>query len=112
MKPCKSILASKSEHKAGYDWNTYASVNANCCPMQIRGPPLNGKYCQLFVLVMTKLKVLAESIPRSQSLPPLGLKLVGVFAIEVFPTLHNIDLIIDLSPLGNKNRRIAISTTA
>jgi len=28
-----------------------ASVRANCCPIHIRGPPLNGRYCQLFYMI-------------------------------------------------------------
>lgn len=56
LKACRSLIVVYelwhiSLHATLIRVITYASVNANCCPIQIRGPPLNGRYCQLSILV-------------------------------------------------------------
>lgn len=82
-------------------------VSANCCPMQILGPPPNGIYSQLNGKISVSYEASWDHgherrgkedegtfseihLRESQVFPPLRAELFGVLSIEILPSMHGV----------------------
>ena len=84
--------------------------------MQMRGPPLNGKYsCSLLGLAATLMNVCAPGVTYpagSQRLPSLWSKLFGVGAVEFWSSVHGVERPLHCLSLWNKERRFTVLASA
>lgn len=51
------------------------------------------------------------SLPRSQSLPSLRSEFLRIFTVEVFSSMHDVDLVIDLCSFLDEDRRFLIRSS-
>ena len=63
--------------------------------MQMRGPPLNGKYsCSLSGFAATLMNACTPGVTYPagpQRLPPLWFKLFGIGAVELWSSMHGVE---------------------
>ena len=74
--------------------------------MQMRGPPLNGKYsCSLLGLGETLIKVSTLGVTHPagpQRLPSLWFELFGIGAVEFWSSVHGVERPLHCLSLRNK----------